>query len=184
MPTQPRPFCPLVTYSRVQPPSFCVVPCSFCPHIPAAMIDLGRCSPSLGRTASKISLEALPNRDKADFRRPTSATGDPARRRVSGISVQGAGVEAWIYRPTEVSRSVVGRILQKSLPGGGRRPSIYPECGIYAAKRTLASFLVAAAVKSTRNPHPEAASCRNRIGSNGANWCPAPLGTSRRGGTR
>jgi len=45
----------------------CVLTRSVCPHIPGAMIDLGRYSPSWGRIASKISLGRRGNRIKRTF---------------------------------------------------------------------------------------------------------------------
>jgi len=60
-------LCALITHSRVRPSGIRALLRLFCPHIPGAMIDLGRYSPSWGRNASKISPGRCHNRIKRTF---------------------------------------------------------------------------------------------------------------------
>ena len=95
------------------------------PRIPGAMIDLGRCSPSWGRIASKISPGCCRDRINRTFvgrllgaGRVQDLPGALVRRNFAGRQVRpavqraaefrafrsrGLGVEVWIYRPTEAA---------------------------------------------------------------------------------
>ena len=90
--------------------------------------------------------EALPNSDKADFRWPASATGSPARLRVSGISVQEAGrgsiagLRFAISRRVNPAKVSLWANIDLDLPGFRRLGGTFQRSQTRTVSNTVPSF--------------------------------------------